>query len=209
MKFVAACLKFCRDSRSESRQEFRFPPPILLRFPASLHQDFGGCTFASARIFAKFAVRSWQLCQLPAFLYNPEESWRDLCQDHANKFWSTDFLLPGKNLDKIRSRIPARFLPSGFLLPGENPDEICCRITLRFWPLDFCFPARILARFEIGSQRDFGRWDFCFPVRILMTIMAGSRQDFGRGILASREESWQDLQVGFFASWQESWQDLR
>ena len=42
-----------------------------------------------------------------------------------------------------------------------------------------------------------------------MTIMAGSRQDFGRGILASREESWQDLQVGFFASWQESWQDLR
>ena len=109
------------------------------------------------------------------------------------RFWSPDFLLPGKNLGKIRSRIPARFLPSGFLLPGENPDEICCRIT----PLDFCLnPARILARFAIGSKWDFGRWDFCFPARILMRFMAGSCQDFGHGILASRKEFWQDSPVG-------------
>ena len=78
---MAACLKFCRDSHSESHQEFRFPSPILARCMARSHRDFSHCEFASrqesrrdswqdrAEILAAGIFASWR------------ESWRDLRQD--------------------------------------------------------------------------------------------------------------------------------
>ena len=80
---MAACLKFCRDSHSESHQEFRFPSPILARCMARSHRDFSHCEFASrqesrrdswqdrAEILAAGIFASWR------------ESWRDLRQDPA------------------------------------------------------------------------------------------------------------------------------
>jgi len=74
---------------------------------------------------------------------------------HPGEVLAAEKLLPGENLDEIRSRIPARFWPPRFSLPGENHGEISGRIPARFWPPRFLLPGenhgeipdRIVARF--------------------------------------------------------------
>ena len=123
---MAACLKFCQGSRRESHQEFRFPSPILARFPARSRRDF---------CHRKFAPR--------------RESWRDSCSILA-RFWPPGLLLPGENLGEIRGRIAPRFWPPGLLLPGENLGEIRGRIAPRFWPPEFLLPIENLGEMRGG-----------------------------------------------------------
>ena len=60
---MLAYLKFCRVSRGESYQEFRFPSPILAKFPVrfavGFRRDFGRRDYYfPARILVRFAAGS-------------------------------------------------------------------------------------------------------------------------------------------------------
>jgi len=71
---------------------------------------------------------------------------------HPGKILAAEKLLPGENLDEIRSRIPARFWPPGFSLPGEN----LAGIPLGFPPREKILAAKILPRSRRDSRRDRG-----------------------------------------------------
>ena len=68
-KFMAACLKFCQDSSSESHQEFCFPLPFLARFPARSCRDL-----LLGEIRGRIPARFW-----PSGLLLPGENLGETC----------------------------------------------------------------------------------------------------------------------------------
>ena len=150
-KFVVACLKFCRDSGRESRRQFRFPLPILARFPARSHRDFCHHEFASfstlgenlGKLRGRIPAKFW-----PPGLLLPGKNHGEIRSRIVLRFWPPGFLLLRENLGEICGSILARFWPTGILLPSENLGEIRSRITPRFWPLGFLLFSENLGEFR-------------------------------------------------------------
>ena len=151
-KFVAACLKFCRDSGRESHQQFRFPSPILARFPARLLGENLG------EIRGRIPARFW-----PPGLLLPSENHGENRGRIVPRFWPPGISFPVENLAGI---------PTGKKnLGGQNLAGMLPRISPRFSPRSKFTVAKTSARSCRESRQDWQR-EAKFLVRFTAGISA-------------------------------------
>ena len=122
---MAACLKFCRDSRSESHQEFCLPSRILLRFAAGSRRQYDWLT----KIYVEHNTRI--ICgRIAPRLLLLGENLGEICGRILARFWPPGISLPSENLVGIRARFPpGRKLPAAKILPGSQRDP--AKVTLK------------------------------------------------------------------------------